>query len=107
MSSAKTEAKRMGIDWLVHIDDDELLYAPMHRPVGDILAAMPAYYSQAHIPNAEAVYKSSDVTECFVETSEVNMNVFSFVSYANGKSAVRVSDDDAIPAGPHLWKTRL
>merc|ERR1719272_588452 len=31
------------------------------------------------------------------------MNPFSFVSYANGKAAVRVSDESAVPAGPHNW----
>jgi len=107
MGRAKKEARSMGIDWLIHIDDDELLYAPWHRSVGDILASMPSYYNQALIPNAEAVYESSKVEKCFVETSEVNVKGFTFVSYANGKSAVRVSDDDAVPAGPHLWKTRL
>lgn len=104
MSRAKTLAAAQGIDWLVHIDDDELLYAPLHRPIGEILAAMPQGFDQAYIPNVEAVYPSVDVRNCFAETSEVNMNAFTFASYANGKAAVRVADEAAVPAGPHQWR---
>lgn len=106
MSRARVMASKLGIDWLVHIDDDELLYSPTKRPVGQVLAGIPAVYWQAYIPNVEAVYKSSDVKSCFAETSEVNTNPYAFVSYANGKSAVRVGGrTDLIPAGPHQWKS--
>jgi hypothetical protein len=105
MSRAKMACKQMGIDWLLHIDDDELLYAPLHRPIGEILSSVPTGFDQAYIPNVEAIYSSSDVNSCFTETSKVNMNRYTFVSYANGKAAVRVSDDEAEPAGPHQWRT--
>jgi len=105
MTRAKTACKQMGIDWLLHIDDDELLYAPLHRPIGEILASVPQGFGQAYVPNVEAIYGSSDVKSCFTETSKVNMNRYTFVSYANGKAAVRVADDQAIPAGPHQWRT--
>jgi len=104
MMHARAEAKKMGLDWLVHIDDDELLYTPSHRKVGDVLANLPAAYEQAFVPNVEAVYKSPEVKSCFVEAKEANLNVFTFVSYANGKSAVRVNaPEDVVPAGPHFW----
>jgi len=105
MTQAKVAAKQMGIDWLLHIDDDELLYTPLHRPIGEVLGSLPQSFMQAYIPNVEAVYSSSDVKSCFEETSKVNMNRYTFVSYANGKAAVRVADDDAVPAGPHQWRT--
>jgi len=105
MTRAKAASKQMGIEWLLHIDDDELLYTPLHRPIGEVLASVPHGFDQAYIPNVEAIYGSSDVKSCFTETSKVNMNRYTFVSYANGKSAVRVSDDDAFPAGPHQWRT--
>jgi len=105
MSRAKAVSKEMGIDWLIHIDDDELLYAPLHKPIGQILSSVPTGYGQAYLPNVEAIYKSSEVQSCFTETNMVNMDRYSFVSYANGKAAVRVADDDAEPAGPHQWKT--
>jgi len=105
MTKAKAASKLMGIDWLIHIDDDELLYAPLQRPIGEILNSVPAGFDQAYIPNVEAIYDSADVKSCFTETNQVNMNRYTFVSYANGKAAVRVSDDDAQPAGPHQWRT--
>jgi len=105
MRRAKARSKELGIDWLLHIDDDELLYAPLHRPIGQILSSVPEGFDQAYIPNVEAVYDSPDVKSCFTETPTVNMNRYTFVSYANGKAAVRVSDDDAFPAGPHQWRT--
>jgi len=105
MKRAKAVSKEMGIDWLLHIDDDELLYTPLHKPIGQVLASVPTGYDQAYIPNVEAIYKSADVQSCFTETNMVNMDRYSFVSYANGKAAVRVADDDAQPAGPHQWRT--
>jgi len=105
MRQAKAKSKELGVDWLIHIDDDELLYAPLHRPIGEILASVPQGFNQAYIPNVEAIYKSAEVNSCFTETNRVNMNRYTFVSYANGKAAVRVSDDDAVPAGPHQWRT--
>lgn len=104
MASAKEAAANMGISWLIHIDDDELLYAPVRRSVGSILASMPAGFDQAYIPNVEAVYPSPDIKSCFSETRSLNMNPPTFVSYANGKAAVRASSHDAVPAGPHMWK---
>lgn len=104
MQRAKEASKAMGVEWLLHIDDDELLYAPLHMPIGQILNSVPVGYDQAYIPNVEAVYGSPDVQSCFTETTKVNMDRHAFVSYANGKAAVRVSNSDAVPAGPHQWK---
>jgi|Transcript_9416 hypothetical protein len=105
MRRAKKRSVELGIDWLLHIDDDELLYTPLHRPIGKVLSSVPEGFDQAYIPNVEAIYDSPDVKSCFTETSNVNMNRYTFVSYANGKAAVRVADDDAFPAGPHQWRT--
>lgn len=106
MSRAKEAAAVQGIDWLVHIDDDELLYAPMHRTIGDLLGSMPANFDQAYIPNVEAIYPSAEVKNCFLETVEINVNAYTFASYANGKSAVRVADAGAAPSGPHMWRNQ-
>merc|ERR1719313_2297031 len=61
MSRAQTLARKMGINWLLHIDDDELLYVPTHRKVGEVLAALPTLYRQAYVPNVEALYKDVKV----------------------------------------------
>lgn len=104
MAEAKSASKDMGLEWLLHIDDDELLYVPTHRPVGEVFASsVPKDASQVLLTNKEAIYNSADVTgeQCFTDTSMINMNPYTFVSYANGKAAVRVSDENAKPAGPH------
>mmetsp|Transcript_59903 Transcript_59903/g.128534 ORF Transcript_59903/g.128534 Transcript_59903/m.128534 type:complete len:510 (+) Transcript_59903:100-1629(+) len=105
MRRAKTAATALGIEWLVHIDDDELLYTPMHRPVGEVLASLPHGVDQAYIPNTEAVYTSPEVVSCFSQTTQANVNRYTFASYANGKSALRIAATGAVPAGPHMWRT--
>eukprot|EP00440_Ansanella_granifera_P066877 gb/GFBE01072526.1/.p1 GENE.gb/GFBE01072526.1/~~gb/GFBE01072526.1/.p1 ORF type:complete len:516 (+),score=123.90 gb/GFBE01072526.1/:1-1548(+) len=108
MARAKEECVRMGIDWLIHIDDDELLYTPQQRKIGDLLAAMPSQFNQAYLPNVEAVYESAKVKSCFMETKQVNLNRYTFESYANGKSALRVISNQKVhPAGPHQWRDSL
>mmetsp|Transcript_61700 Transcript_61700/g.75652 ORF Transcript_61700/g.75652 Transcript_61700/m.75652 type:complete len:226 (-) Transcript_61700:7-684(-) len=106
MARAKQACEEMRMDWLIHIDDDELLYAPQHRKIGDMLAAIPPVFLQAYLPNMEAVYNSAEVQSCFVQTDKVNVNRYTFQSYANGKSAVRVAGQ-VRPAGPHLWRDQL
>lgn len=103
MRRARQQADEMKLDWLLHIDDDELLYSPTHRPVGELLARLSDEVSQAFVPNVEAVYQTADVRSCFTEVAKANMNPYTFVSYANGKAAVRV-DTDVEPAGPHEWR---
>lgn len=108
MQRARKLAHKQGIQWLVHIDDDEILYVPTHRKVGDVLAAVPSMYKQVYVPNVEAVYPNDGIKDCFAETKEVNTNPYAFASYANGKSGVRVGNpdtDDLVPAGPHQWKS--
>jgi len=104
MERAKQLATSMGIHWLIHIDDDELLYAPVHRSVGEILNFVPHGIDQAKIPNVEAVYSSPDVKSCFLEAGEANTNKYKFVSYVNGKAAVRLANTRLRPAGPHEWR---
>lgn len=105
MAKAKQACDEMGIDWLIHIDDDEILYMPQQRKIGDLLAAVPSAFIQAYLPNVEAVYNSPEVKSCFMQTDKVNMNRYTFQSYANGKSAVRVAPKKQVrPAGPHLWR---
>mmetsp|Transcript_25431 Transcript_25431/g.59192 ORF Transcript_25431/g.59192 Transcript_25431/m.59192 type:complete len:508 (-) Transcript_25431:50-1573(-) len=106
MGRAKELSQQMGLHWLLHIDDDELLYTPLHQRMGELLAEVPPNTEQVYIPNVEAVYDSADVQHCFTETTEVNMNAYKFASYANGKAAVRVSSD-AVAAGPHQWRNSL
>lgn len=105
MAKAKAACEEKGIDWLIHIDDDELLHTPQHRSIGELLAAVPRQFDQAYMPNVEAVYQSAKVKSCFAETQQVNLNRCNFQGYANGKAAVRVAaSTEVIPAGPHMWR---
>lgn len=112
MRRAMESSRSLGMDWLIHIDDDELLHAPRHRPIGELLAAVGDNYDQVYIPNVEAVYESAAVKNCFAETTRLNMNRYKFASYANGKAAARVTaptedrgiGGDLQPWGPHQWR---
>lgn len=104
MQQAKDDSASDGdVDWLVHIDDDELLYAPTGRSLPELLGSVPIGIDMVHIPNVEAAYPSAG-GDCFTETTQANADPYKFVSYANGKVAVRVSVAGAVPAGPHLWR---
>jgi len=100
---AQQACKEQGIDWLVHIDDDELLYSAQGQLLSEVLAAVPPEYGQVVFQNKEAVYDSAKVANCFRETTRVNLNAHTFVSYANGKPGLRVSVEDAQISGPHRW----
>eukprot|EP00930_Biecheleria_cincta_P071804 TRINITY_DN59262_c0_g1_i1.p1 TRINITY_DN59262_c0_g1~~TRINITY_DN59262_c0_g1_i1.p1 ORF type:complete len:374 (+),score=69.47 TRINITY_DN59262_c0_g1_i1:45-1124(+) len=100
---AQQACKEQGIDWLVHIDDDELLYSAQGRPLSEVLAVVPPEYGQVVFQNKEAVYDSAKVENCFRETTRMNLNARAFVSYANGKPGLRVSVEDAQISGPHRW----
>lgn len=104
MQKAKLMAQDAKYDWLLHIDDDELIYVPEHQSLGDVFRNVPQQFSQVVVPNVEAVYKGDDVQHCFNQTLEANTNVHSYASYFNGKPAVRLSDPNTYPLGPHRWQ---
>mmetsp|Transcript_40520 Transcript_40520/g.106389 ORF Transcript_40520/g.106389 Transcript_40520/m.106389 type:complete len:372 (-) Transcript_40520:121-1236(-) len=95
---------RAPVDWLLHIDDDELFYVPGH-PVGvpnvkDLFESVPKTYRSVKFRNSEAVYPSAEVKDCFKESTLFRRN--GATSYANGKSAGRTAGRQAImPFGPH------
>lgn len=105
MSRAHAEAKKINIDWLLQVDDDELVYVPTHRKINDVFSHLPKAYEQVFVPNVEAVYDSATEQKCFTQAREVSVSPQSFVSYADGKAAVRIgTPDDAVPASPRLWR---
>lgn len=95
--------REKGIDWLIHIDDDELLYSAQGRLLPEMLAAVPPEYGQVVFKNKEALYDSAKVVNCFRETTRINLNSHAFTSYANGKPGLRVDVEDAHISGPHRW----
>jgi hypothetical protein len=103
MEKAKLLAVQADYDWLLHIDDDELIYVPEHQKLGDVLLDVPTQFSQVVVPNVEAVYPT-DAKHCFNQSSEANTNVHTYAGYFNGKPLVRLSDANTYPLGPHRWQ---
>eukprot|EP00397_Hematodinium_sp_SG-2012_P049515 GEMP01057128.1.p1 GENE.GEMP01057128.1~~GEMP01057128.1.p1 ORF type:complete len:404 (+),score=85.42 GEMP01057128.1:100-1311(+) len=107
MARAKELARQMNIEWLVHMDDDELLYLPDGAKLSSVFANVPLGVDQVHIPNVEAVYSADPLPElnnreCFTRTEKALTNIYKYNSYVNGKPAARTSA--AIkPGGPHMW----
>jgi hypothetical protein len=112
------------LDWLVHLDPDELLL-----PGGPALSATAALAAApAHVPalrfmNFEATAEAGPISNRFEQVSLFRVHkhfiapeahyyraryklgeasAFLYL-YANGKSAVRVDAPGARPAGPHYW----
>jgi len=103
MEKAKLLAQTAKYDWLLHIDDDELIYVPEHQKLGDVLLEVPMAFSQVVVPNVEAVYPP-DAKHCFNQSTEANTNVHTYAGYFNGKPMVRLSDANTYPLGPHRWQ---
>jgi len=103
MKRAQAASREMNINWLVHIDDDELLYSHQHRKIGEILASVPVEFDQVIFPNFEAAFRSLDTKDCFKEAREMIVERRSFVGYTNGKSALRITQKDAAPDFAHGW----
>lgn len=82
-------AKENNIDWLFHIDSDELLEGPI-----DALNSIPSNIDTFWIQNHEAVYKDVPTSEdnCFQAVKYINCATGGCVSYANGKSGCRVNE---------------
>lgn len=115
------------IDWLLHIDVDELFYSPTQAPKEHFDSLSRRSVQQVTYVNYEAIPQRSDVSDYFNEITlfkkapqalpggtfndnqtrilrsipKLPENFFLF--YGNGKSAARVSDD-LLPAGVHQFR---
>jgi hypothetical protein len=129
---ALLRAKKDGIEWLLHVDVDELVY-----PAGsstfdlrDVLARQSPHIDRVVFPNYEAVperpsyelnepntFKSvtlfkrnhlhiDTATYARFAQSARRDNPNFFLAYANGKSACRVSSPGLRPNGAHRFKTK-
>jgi hypothetical protein len=124
MEYAIQMGKEDEIDWLLHIDTDELIYpGGSHQyALQEVLAKVPAEVDLLVFPNYESLPERDDVSYPFVEVSLFKRNfnhVVSehyfknyatvakgnpnyFITYGNGKSAARVQDG-LRPNGAHRW----
>lgn len=100
------------IDFLLHVDDDELLIlSNMYPSLPDFLGKHKFLeYSNIHLQNAEAVYGEARVHEqdCFLEPKTMNPCASSGTcrSYANGKSIGNLRFPQIACSGPHAFTGR-
>merc|ERR1719159_434048 len=65
------------VDWLLHIDDDELfivLDRNRGNSVGEVFAAVPSNKSSAVFPNKEVVFADAETKNCFMEAPSFRRN---------------------------------
>lgn len=89
--------KMPDIEWLVHIDADELLH-------GDIsaIAGLPDTIKTIKFENAEAIFDKTHQDTCFSATNFLRCGKNApCKSYINGKPAGRIHDPTVSLAGPH------
>jgi hypothetical protein len=102
-------ASRDGIEWLAHIDADELIFTPCDLP--SYLARLPRDVGQVLCLNYEGVPESLEVADPFLEVTLFRKPVplcrrsalrsfldetgrkSWFIAYGQGKAIVRVADD--------------
>lgn len=117
-------ARADGIDWLLHIDTDELLYpgGTSSFSLQELLGNVPQNVDIVIFPNYEALPEHANVEDPFTEVSlfkrnyaHVESSAFFesyatvsrgnpnyFITYGNGKSAARVVDG-LRSNGAHRW----
>lgn len=117
-------ARDAGIEWVIHMDTDELMYpgGASHYSLQAVLAAIPQRVDNVIFPNYEALPEQEDVREPFTEVTlfkrnfaHVSPGVYYkaytevsrgnpnyFITYGNGKSAARIRPG-LRPNGAHRW----
>lgn len=75
----------LGINWILHIDSDEIFCSNDLS----IFEEIDNKINVLHFKNYEAVYKSDNLSNPFLQTNK--FKVMNKLSYGNGKSAARVS----------------
>ena len=90
--------KMKDIDWLIHIDGDELIHGEL-----DTLIHLPNNVKTVKFTNAEAVFKEPKKRDtCFTATDFLRCDQGApCKSYVNGKAAGRTNDPNVFLAGCH------
>eukprot|EP00850_Spirogloea_muscicola_P018788 SM000176S03119 [mRNA] locus=s176:29881:34134:- [translate_table: standard] len=124
MEMAIKLARLAGMDWIIHIDTDELLHpaGAKQYSLQQLLGDLDLDVDTVVFPNYETAVEREDVTDPFAEvtmfkknydhvTKEVYFGHYReatrnnpnyFLTYGNGKSAARVQDHMR-PNGAHRW----
>ncbi|KAK8594201.1 hypothetical protein V6N13_126010 [Hibiscus sabdariffa] len=124
MEVAIVMSRDAGMDWIIHLDTDELIHPAGAREysVRRLLADVPGDVDTVIFPNYESSVERDDIKEPFTEVSMFKKNYDHlpkdvyfgnyivathgnsnyFLTYANGKSAARIQDH-LRPNGAHRW----
>ncbi|XP_058107189.1 glycosyltransferase-like KOBITO 1 [Magnolia sinica] len=124
MEMAIIMARDAGMDWIIHLDTDELIHPAGAREYSlrQLLLDVPSNVDLVIFPNYESSIERDDIKEPFSEVSMFKKNYdhlpketyFSlykeatrgnpnyFLTYGNGKSAARIQDH-LRPNGAHRW----
>ncbi|OAP11033.1 hypothetical protein AXX17_AT2G38690 [Arabidopsis thaliana] len=124
MEMAITMARDAGMDWILHLDTDELVHPSGTREYSlrNLLRDVPADVDEVIFTNYESSVERDDIKEPFTEVSMFKKNFKHlprevyygnykeatrgnpnyFLTYANGKSAARIQDH-LRPNGAHRW----
>jgi len=123
---AIVEARTENMDWIIHIDQDELFLGESDRSlsIADLLGSQPDHIGAVKFANNEAYPERGDVVNPFDQVTlfKVNSHFWpdhareheakgalgpnprTFLLYGNGKSAARVDAPGLHDAGPHEFR---
>ncbi|KAK7285659.1 hypothetical protein RJT34_20437 [Clitoria ternatea] len=124
MEMAIVMARDSGMDWIIHLDTDELIYpaGTQEYSLRQLLSDVPGNVDMVIFPNYESSVERDDIKEPFSEVSMFKKNYDHlpkdvyfgnykeatrgnpnyFLTYGNGKSAARIQDH-LRPNGAHRW----
>ena len=106
VNSGINKASQLGIDFIFHTDADELIYVNGTKEskaynLRKYLLQVPQEYSCIHFKNFEAVFPNNK-DKCFNTSKFIDCKKGQCLSYANGKSCGRVSQNLRFH-GPHYF----
>ncbi|KAA0034054.1 glycosyltransferase-like KOBITO 1 [Cucumis melo var. makuwa] len=125
MEMAIIMARDAGMDWIIHLDTDELVHpaGAQEYSLRQLLLDVPGNVDMVIFPNYESSVERDDIKEPFTEVVSMFKKNFDhlpkdtyfgmykestrgnpnyFLTYGNGKSAARVQDH-LRPNGAHRW----
>ncbi|KAJ4845285.1 hypothetical protein Tsubulata_015095 [Turnera subulata] len=124
MEMAIVMAREAGMDWIIHLDTDELIHPAGAREYSlrQLLSEVPRNVDMVIFPNYESSVERDNIKEPFSEVSMFKKNYDHlpkdvyfgnykeatrgnpnyFLTYGNGKSAARIKDH-LRPNGAHRW----
>mmetsp|Transcript_7113 Transcript_7113/g.29594 ORF Transcript_7113/g.29594 Transcript_7113/m.29594 type:complete len:272 (-) Transcript_7113:744-1559(-) len=108
VASTIPRARAAGVDWLLHIDDDELLFCPGGlQALWATMCQFSACVCDAHLHNIEALACEGTCSSPYLTCTSFVVSTARFSSYTNGKSFGRLSSQGLRAHGPHHFRGDL